>query len=104
MVRSVGLFSQVVSEICSLVNFDTFVDKHSTEQASKGFSCKTQLISMLFWHFPAADLFRAISNGLQFCNGNLSHLNIKLPKRSTPSYANARSPATMFQDYFFAPV
>ena len=89
MVRSIGLFSQVVSEICSRVDFEKFVEKHAAERATKGFTCKTQLISMLFCHFAKVDSLRAISYGLEGCNGNLSHLDISAPKRSILSYANA---------------
>ncbi len=102
MVSSTGLFSQVVSEICSRVDFDRFVEKHGAERASKGFTCKTQLVSMLFCHFAFADSLRAITNGMQSCEGSLSHLGVKLPKRSTLAYANAHRPAALFQDYFFA--
>ena len=102
MVRSTGLFSQVISEICSRVDFDTFVEKHAAERASKGFSSKTQLASMLFCHFAFADSLRAITNGMQSCKGSLAPLGIKPPKRSTLAYANAHRPAALFQDYFFA--
>lgn len=103
MVKVTGLFSQVVSEICSRVNFEEFAAKHNAERASKGFSCKTQLVSMLFCHLAGADSLRAISNGLLICNGKLSHLGIeKAPSRSTLSYANAHRPSEVYQDYFFA--
>lgn len=103
MVKVTGLFSQVVSEICSRVSFEKFVAKYAAERAAKGFTCKTQLVSMLFCHLAGADSLRAISSGLLICNGKLSHLGIeKAPSRSTLSYANAHRPAEVFQDYFFA--
>ena len=92
----------MVSEICSRVNLGRFVDKYNSERAAKGFTCKTQLVSMLFCHFARVDSLRAISHGLESYNGNLSHFGISVPIRSTLSYANAHRPAAVFQDYFFA--
>ena len=102
MLKPASLFSQLLSEIFTAVNFDNLVAKWGAERHAKGFRSKTQLISMLFCHLAGADPLREIVNGLSCCNGKLVHLGIKEPPgRSTLSYANNHRPAELFEELFW---
>ena len=102
MLKPASLFSQLLSEIFTAVNFDNLVAKWGAERHAKGFRSKTQLISMLFCHLAGADSLREIVNGLSCCNGKLVHLGIKEPpRRSTLSYANNHRPAELFEELFW---
>ena len=102
MLKPASLFSQILSEIFTAVNFDNLVAKWGAERHAKGFRSKTQLISMLFCHLAGADSLREIVNGLSCCNGKLVHLGIKEPpRRSTLSYANNHRKAELFEELFW---
>jgi hypothetical protein len=78
------------------------VNKHAAERASKGFTCWTQFVSMLFCQLGRADSLREICNGLSCCVGKLAHLGIaQAPPRSTLSYANEHRRAALFEELFF---
>lgn len=101
MVRTASLFSQLLQHIPRQV-FSKLVNKHQAEKASKGFTCWTQLVAMLFCHFAQAESLGDISNGLKCCLGKLQHLGVdKAPPKSTLSYANMHRTAVLFQDLFF---
>lgn len=85
--KNMSLFSQILSLI-PRSQFKALVDKHNVEYRSKGFSSWDQLVSMLFCQFAQAASLREISMGLQSCEGKLSHLGIKPPKKSTLANAN----------------
>jgi len=102
MLKPASLFSQILSEIFTAVNFDNLVAKWGAERHAKGFRSKAQLISMLFCHLAGADSLREIVNGIGCCNGKLVHLGIKEPpRRSTLSYANNHRPAELFEELFW---
>ena len=102
MLKPASLFSQILSEIFTAVNFDNLVAKWGAERHAKGFRSKAQLISMLFCHLAGADSLREIVNGLSCCNGKLVHLGIKEPpRRSTLSYANNHRKAELFEELFW---
>ena len=48
MLKPASLFSQLLSEIFTAVNFDNLIAKWGAERPAKGFRSKTQLVSMLF--------------------------------------------------------
>ena len=99
--RKASLFSQLLQHF-PRTEFDRLVREHGAEKHSKGFSCWTQFVAMLFCHLGRADSLREICNGLACCLGKLTHLGIfKAPKRSTLSYANAHRPAALFEDLFW---
>jgi IS4 transposase len=101
MVLSASLFNQLLHHFPRL-EFAALVKKHQAERASKGFSCWTQFVSMLFCQLAHADSLREICNGLACCTGKLVHLGIKdAPNKSTLSYANAKRPAALFEDLFW---
>ena len=101
MVLSASLFNQLLHHFPRF-EFAALVKKHQAERASKGFSCWTQFVSMLFCQLAHADSLREICNGLACCTGKLVHLGIKdAPNKSTLSYANAKRPAALFEDLFW---
>jgi hypothetical protein len=76
-------FNQLLQHFPSL-EFAALVKKHSAERAAKGFSCRTQLVAMLFCQLAHADSLREICNGLACCLGKLVHLGISVaPNKST---------------------
>ncbi len=102
MVRTASLFSQLLREI-PRVEFERLVRTHGAERCAKGFTCWNQLVSMLFCHLAGADSLREICNGLACCVGKLVHLGVeRMPNKSTLSYANAKRPAELYEDFFWA--
>ena len=101
MVQAMSLFNQLLQHFPKL-EFAALVKKHNAERASKGFSCRTQLVAMLFCQLAHADSLRKICNGLACCVGKLVHLGIDVaPSKSTLSYANKHRPAKLFEDLFY---
>jgi hypothetical protein len=102
MVRVASLFSQLLyhfprTELAALVR------KHKAERHSKGFTCWTQFVSMLFCQLARADSLREICGGLSCCLGKLVHLGVaKAPKKSTLSYANEHRPAALYEALFWS--
>lgn len=101
MLRVASLFSQLLSKI-PRDDFARAVKETNAEHASKGFTCWTQLIAMLFCQLARADSLREICNGLASCQGKLVHLGVnEAPSRSTLSYANSHRPAELFEKLFW---
>lgn len=71
MIKASSLFDQILSELFSAVDFDTPVVNHTAERQAKGFRCRNQLISMLFYHLARTDSLREVVNGVSFCSGKL---------------------------------
>lgn len=101
MVRSSSLFGQLLCQV-SRDEFESLVARHGAERYSKGFSCWTQLVAMLFSQLARADSLREICNGMACCLGKLVHLGVEdSPSRSTLSYANAHRPAQLYEELFW---
>jgi hypothetical protein len=101
MVQAMSLFNQLLQHFPRL-EFAALVKQNDAERGAKGFSCWTQLISMLFCQLAHADSLREICNGLGCCVGKLVHLGIgKAPNKSTLSYANEHRPAKLYEDLFY---
>jgi hypothetical protein len=101
MVQAMSLFNQLLQHFPSL-EFAALVKKHGAERAAKGFSCRTQLVAMLFCQLAHADSLREICNGLACCLGKLVHLGIDAaPNKSTLAYANKHRPAALYEDLFY---
>jgi len=101
MIKVASLFSQLLKHF-PRTEFINLVSKHDAEYRAKGFSCWTQLISMLFCHMAHADSLREICGGLACCLGKLRHLGIsKAPNKSTLSYANRHRPAALYEELFW---
>lgn len=101
MIKAASLFSQLLHHF-PRTEFAQLVAKHQAERRAKGFTCWTQLVSMLFCHMAHADSLREICGGLACCLGKLKHLGIaKAPNKSTLSYANQHRPASLFEELFW---
>lgn len=101
MVQATSLFNQLLQHLPRL-EFAALVKKHGAERASKGFSCRTQLVAMLFCPLAHADSLREICNGLACCLGKLIHLGIRVaPNKSTLAYANQHRPAKLYEELFY---
>jgi len=101
MIKVASLFSQLLKHF-PRTEFTHLVSKHGAERRAKGFSCWTQLVSMLFCHLAHADSLREICGGLACCLGKLKHLGIsKVPNKSTLSYANQKRPALLYEGLFW---
>jgi hypothetical protein len=101
MVHAMSLFNQLLQHFPSL-EFAALVKKHRAERAAKGFSCRTQLVAMLFCQLAHADSLREICNGLACCLGKLVHLGIDgAPHKSTLAYANQHRPAALYEELFY---
>ncbi len=101
MVQAMSLFNQLLQHF-PVPEFAALVKKHSAERAAKGFSCRAQLVAMLFCQLAHADSLRDICNGLACCVGKLVHLGIAgAPNKSTLSYANRHRPAKLYEDLFY---
>ena len=100
-VRYGSLFSQLLS-LFNRNDFARHVRDLNAEYRSKGFSCWDQFVSMLFCQMAQAKSLREITQGLQSCEGRLSHLGMNAaPKRSTLSYANAHRPWELYERLFY---
>jgi hypothetical protein len=101
MLRVASLFSQLLSKI-PRDDFARAVKETNAEHASKGFTCWTQLVAMLFCQLARADSLREICNGLASCQGKLVHLGVDdAPNKSTLSYANGHRPAELYEKLFW---
>jgi hypothetical protein len=101
MVQAMSLFNQLLQHFPKL-EFAALVKKHNAERAAKGFSCRAQLVAMLFCQLAHADSLREICNGLACCLGKLVHLGIDVaPSKSTLSYANKHRPAKLYEELFY---
>jgi DDE family transposase/uncharacterized protein DUF4372 len=101
MVQAMSLFNQLLQHFPSL-EFAALVKKHGAERAAKGFSCRTQLVAMLFCQLAHADSLREICNGLACCLGKLVHLGMGVaPNKSSLAYANQHRPAKLYEDLFY---
>ena len=101
MVKVASLFGQLLSHFPRL-EFAALVKKHGAERGAKGFTCWTQLVSMLFCQLAKADSLREICNGLKCCMGKVVHLGIaSAPNKSTLAYANEHRPAALYADLFY---
>jgi len=101
MVQAMSLFNQLLQHFPKL-EFGALVKKHNAERAAKGFSCRAQLVAMLFCQMAHADSLREICNGLACCLGKLVHLGIDVaPSKSTLSYANKHRPAKLYEELFY---
>ena len=101
MLQASSLFNQLLQHFPP-AEFASLVKHHKAEFAAKGFTCRTQLVAMLFCQLAHADSLRDICNGLACSEGKLIHLGInKAPNKSTLSYANQHRPAALFEDLFY---
>ena len=75
MVLTASLFNQLLQHF-PRTEFAALVKVTKAERHSRGFTCWTQFVAMLFCHLAQADSLRIICNGLHCCLGKLTHLGI----------------------------
>lgn len=101
MIKVASLFTQVLSLI-DRAHFSKAVAELEAEKGAKGFRCWEQLVSMLFCQLASANSLREICGGLATAMGKVKHLGIvRLPKRSTLSYANNHRPWQLYEKVFY---
>jgi hypothetical protein len=101
MIRTGSLFSQILS-LFHRPDFARHVADLKAQRHSRGFSCWSQFVAMLFCQLVQARSLREISDGLKSCEGKLQHLGLESePKRATLSYANAHRPWPLFERLFY---
>jgi hypothetical protein len=94
------VFSQLL-QLFSRVDFQRAVKDTQAERHARGFTCWGQFVAMLFCQLGRAHSLREICGGLAACEGKLSHLGIRAPKRTTLAYANEHRPWTLYKEVFF---
>ena len=101
MVPVASLFNQLLKHF-PRTEFASLVRRHGAERRTKGFTCWTQFVAMLFCQLSHSASLRDICNGLSCSLGKLVHLGInRSPNKSTLSYANEKRPASLFEDLFW---
>jgi hypothetical protein len=101
MVLTASLFNQLLLHF-PRTEFAALVKATKAERHSRGFTCWTQFVAMLFCQLAEADSLRIICIGLNCCLGKLIHLGIsKAPNKSSLAYANQHRPAALFQQLFW---
>ncbi len=103
MNRFRSIFSQLLQHFPRL-EFQELVRETKAERHARGFACWTQFVSMLFCQLGRAHSLREICGGLASCEGKLSHLGIRIPKRSTLAYANEHRPWQLYEQVFHRPL
>ncbi len=100
MIRFVSVFSQLL-QLFPRLEFQRAVTEHRAERHARGFTCWGQFVAMLFCQLGRAKSLREICGGLACAEGQLSHLGITAPKRTTLAYANEHRPWALYQAVFF---
>jgi len=95
MIKTASLFSQLLEQF-PLHEFTRLMKKHRAKYGTRGFSCWTQFVSVVFCQVAHTDSLREICNGLACCLGKLSHLELeKALNKSNLSHLNAHRPAAL---------
>ena len=98
-------FSSIFGQILQLfprTQFEIFVKETDSAKATKGFSCWTQFVAMMFCQLGQAHSLREICGGLATSLGKIVHLGIKkAPSRSTLAYANEHRPWQLYEKLFY---
>jgi putative transposase len=71
---------------------------HGVGSGPNGWTCVRHLRTMLFAQFAGLNSLREIEQGLAAHPGGLYHLDLRLPRRSKLSDAQAKRPAEVFRD------
>jgi len=96
MNRFCSIFSQIL-QLFARLEFQEMVRETKAERHARGLTCWTQFVAMLFCQLGRAHSLREICGGLAWCEGKLTHLGIRVPKRSTLSYANEHRPRQLYE-------
>jgi hypothetical protein len=97
-----SLFAQLL-QLVPLPAFRRIVREEGGERCAKGFTCRMQLVAMLYLQLAQAKSLAEICDGLRLTCGKLNHLGItQAPAKSSLAYANEHRPATMYERLFYA--
>jgi len=97
-----SLFAQLL-QLIPQPTFRKIVREEKGERCAKGFTCKMQLVAMLYLQLAGAKSLSEICDGLRLTCGKLIHLGIETaPAKSTLAYANEHRPAKIYERLFYA--
>jgi hypothetical protein len=96
-----SLFAQLLQLIPQSA-FRKIVREEHGERCAKGFTCKMQLVAMLYLQLAHAKSLSEICDGLRLTSGKLNHLGLTTaPAKSTLAYANEHRPAIIYERLFY---
>ena len=79
------------------------IQAHQGERCAKGFTCRMQLVAMLYLQLAFAGSLGEICDGLRIICGKLLHLGLgKAPAKSSLAYANEHRSYLIYRDVFYA--
>jgi len=81
--------------------FQQEVKQTKAERHARGFASWDHFVAMLFCQLADAQSLREIIGGLTSCEGRLEQFGMKVPNRSTLSYANQHRPWELFRNVFY---
>jgi hypothetical protein len=97
-----SLFAQVL-QLIPPSTFRKIVREEKGEKCAKGFTCRMQLVAMLYLQLAQAKSLSEICDGLRLTCGKLNHLGITVaPAKSSLAYANEHRPAKIYERLFYA--
>lgn len=97
-----SLFAQVL-QLVPLPAFRRIVREEGGERCAKGFTCRMQLVAMLYLQLAQAKSLAEICDGLRLTCGKLNHLGItQAPAKSSLAYANEHRTAKIYERLFYA--
>ena len=97
-----SLFAQLL-QLVPLPAFKRIVREERGERCAKGFTCRMQLVAMLYLQLAQAKSLSEICDGLRLTCGKLNHLGItNAPAKSSLAYANDHRSAKIYERLFYA--
>lgn len=97
-----SLFAQLL-QLLPQPTFRKIVREEKGERCAKGFTCKVQLVAMLYLQLAQAKSLAEICDGLRLTCGKLNHLGITAaPAKSTLAYANEHRPTIIYERLYYA--
>jgi hypothetical protein len=100
LTRFCSIFNQLL-QLFPRTAFQQAVVATKAERHARGFGSWDQFVAMLFCQLGRAHSLREICGGLASCEGKLTHLGARVPKRATLAYANQHRPWQLFQVVFY---
>ena len=97
-------FSSIMTQLLQVFSRNEFhqaVRETKAERHARGFASWDHFVAMLFCQLADAQSLREIVGGLTSCEGRLEQFGVKVPKRSTLSYANNHRPWELFRQVFY---
>lgn len=97
-----SLFAQLL-QLVPLPTFRKIVREEGGERCAKGFTCRMQLVAMLYLQLAQAKSLAEICDGLRLTCGKLNHLGITAaPAKSSLAYANEHRSAKIYERLYYA--